>query len=239
MGSSSVVEVPLRFSLSSDNLGNLLIEVLGLLGGEWIRIPNPLELFRSGFIFRMNGATYGVSKRSLESLLAIGALKPQIAKDGRLVANVSPSILKYLRTKEGMSEDPSSKRIEILEQTPEPRARISYHPDEGLRIRTGYEIPGHSELVSLGAMQPTPEKTYARIGQAYLPMPSAVDPKVAEWLKGGERVVPLEDIPEFFTRDLVLLRSNFKAVLDDKAFRKLRGSTFGSTNSIGLRRMNN
>lgn len=217
LGATPIIEVSLQYSMTADSLGNLLIDVFGLIGGKWIRIPRPLDLFKYGFTFRMNGTIYGVSRRALEPLLAIGALNPQTGKDGRLVAKISPSILKFLRTTDGLREDPTSKQIEILDRPPEPGAEISYNPKDGVHVRTGYHIQGLQGLVPLSALQPTPEKSYARIGQTYLPTPQEADPKVTEWLRLEERTIPLKDIPEFFARDLVLLRSNFKAVLDDKA----------------------
>ena len=55
--------------------------------------------------------------------------------------------------------------------------------------------------------------------KAFVPLPREPSEGLRKWLDIGRKKINLYDVPEFFQRDLVLLKSDFQAVLTDRAAR--------------------
>jgi SNF2 family DNA or RNA helicase len=103
-----------------------------------------------------------------------------------------------------------------LEDAVKPTAKISYTPQEGLKVEAGYAVDNKDTLISSSELKRSKDGKYTRIGNNFVPV---VEPQgnIKKFLeKIITRLLPNE-IPEFFQRDLVLIKKEFNAVLTDLA----------------------
>ena len=153
-----------------------------------------------------------------QQLQAIASLKPQIDPDGTLLFDFAPRILGYLRTKGDTSETERSGRLHIADKPLEPVARINYDPQQGLEINTGYALDDDpNRLVSAEDLLTTADGEFAVVGDEFRPIKPGLSDKAKAWLKEAVHRIDRDKIPEFFLRDLVLLKRDFNAVLVDEA----------------------
>jgi superfamily II DNA or RNA helicase len=215
-----VGELPLEFHVDLDGAGKHLVSVYGVLKGKRFRIEDVPALWHYGATVELGGRIYTVPREDVEVLLALKALEPAVREDGTLVCDVYPPILEYLRKKPyKVRETERARELRISDEPLEPALEVDYRPEEGLRIKAGYYDEEHGrvlredELLRLGRGP----RRYALVGKTIRPLPEVKDPEVRKWVATGERAVPHDRIPEFFTRDLVLLKTKMRAVLTDEA----------------------
>ena len=105
-----------------------------------------------------------------------------------------------------------------IEETPlELASTIDYEPNSALKVEIGIKSPKSNEIHSFKNLHITPDLGYAKIDNSYFPLPEIKTDKAKEFLKLESISVPPQNIPEFFKRDLVLIKSKFSAVLTDEA----------------------
>jgi len=208
--------IPLEFKVDLDENGNHLIEVYMEIEGERIRVHNIEEMWQHGYSIIRNNRVYFVSNNDLKILLSIRSLNPRITEDGRIVSEVYPLVLNYLRRKSQVKESENSKKLVVHEKPPRRLAEVNYDSNTGLDVKMGYELPGFDGLVPKSALKTTPDGEYIRVGYDFYPYPKEEDPKVKEWIEAEHLHVDIDRIPEFFKRDLVLIKSHFKAILSEE-----------------------
>jgi len=213
-----ITEVQIELMIDLDEHGKQIAEIHEIIEGRRARILDPQSLWNYGFLKRRGNTYYGISRNDLESLLSIRSLSPEVQSDGQIRFELTPSILTYLR-KRGAREGERSSRVRIHTQALKRKAQISYDYNQGLHIRAGYEVPGHSGIALLKEMRPTADSAYARVGDEFYPYPVEEDANIKRWIEAGETRVGLDEIPDFFKRDLVLFKNNFEAVLTEPASR--------------------
>jgi SNF2 family DNA or RNA helicase len=212
-----VVNFPLEFATSADGKGNFLTRTFMIIKDEKIPVTNVKELWSYGFHFEKSDIRYVLDKESLMTLLSIRSMNPEITEDGLMISPIHPSILKYLRKRERVSEDATSKSVEIQEKPLKPAVEISFVPEKGLRIKAGYAVPGLRGIVRLTDLEKSPEKEYVKLGDTFYLRPEE-DAQTRELIETEkDRIIELDKIPEFFKRDLVLLKTNFTAILTEDA----------------------
>jgi len=194
-----------------------VIEAYMTSEGNRTKVTNVREFWSYGFSFDKDNIRYVLDRESLNTLLAIRSMNPEVTEDGMIISEVYPTVLDYLRKREGVYEDSTSKRIKVQETPLKHRAKISYDPAKGVHVKAGYEVPGHEDVVRLIDLRKAPDGEYVRFGDDFYRIPEEEDSKVREWVEAQEKIIGLEDVPEFFKRDLVLLKSKFNAVLTDQA----------------------
>jgi len=187
-----------------------------VIDGSKRKVNNIHELWSYGFSVETDNARYVLSDENLKALLAIKSMNPEVTKDGTIISEVYPTVLNYLRRKENVSEDQASKRIKVQDLTLKHLAEISYNPDEGIHVKAGYDVPGYDDVVRLDDMKRSPDSEYVRFKDSFYRVPDE-SPEVKGWIEAQEKTVGLDAVPEFFKQDLVLLKSNFNAVLTDQA----------------------
>lgn len=160
--------------------------------------------------------TYTLTENDLQTLFALKSMNP-IVEDGVHVFPFAPPILDYLRKKENVAESDSSAALHVSQTPLKPSARIAFDPQQGLLVDAGYALSDQGELVPLEALPQTKDGAFAVIGDAFRPIEQSASRAAQAWLNKGKSVVIPSDIPEFFQRDLVLLRNEFSAVLTDLA----------------------
>jgi SNF2 family DNA or RNA helicase len=212
-----ILHFPLDFQVELDDHGNHVIEIYADIEGEKNRINDVKALWQHGFSIQRNNKAYFMTNDDYETLLSLRALNPTITEDGKIISQVNPTVLKYLRSKNQVKESEDSKKLTIHETPPERRAEIHYEAGKGLVITTGYGLPGSNETIPKSALEPTPDGEYIRVGNSFFPAPEEKSPQVREWIEAERIYVGTDDIPEFFKRDLVLIKSNFKALLTEEA----------------------
>jgi SNF2 family DNA or RNA helicase len=77
-------------------------------------------------------------------------------------------------------------------------------------VTAGYELPNRAEVARASDFKPVPDSAYLKYRNSFYHL----SPERAE---DYEQLVPLENIPEFFTHDLVRLRARFHVVLVGQA----------------------
>jgi len=94
-------------------------------------------------------------------------------------------------------------------------ANISFNPDTGLEIKTGFKTDNSEEIIPKNKLNKSIDGKYARIGKNFIPLPD-IGENFQEWFDDEEiKSIPLDEIPEFIQRDLVIIMNEFNAVLTD------------------------
>lgn len=192
---------------------NSYVDVFVNTGIERVKVKSPQSLLYGSY--SLKGKRYIITQESLDALLSVLSRDPTVNQDGRLSFPLDPHEIKYLRRTPNTVENESSKAVKIHDKPLSPIATIDYEPGKGASVEYGYEGPEkgfvkHSELKKIGS--------YIKISDEFYPL-GKVNKEVEKWLEEGSQTIPLSRIPEFFLRDLVLLKTNFKAVLNDEALK--------------------
>lgn len=214
--------ITVRFAMDRTEDNRHRVQVFKSVDGVEELVADPEALSRYGYSEMRDTPSarviYVVDENQRQQLRAILSLKPEIASDGALSFSFAPRILGYLRTKGDTSESEKSGRLRVETDPLEPMARIRYDPQQGLEIGVGYSLDGDPDhLVSTDEVPTTADGEYGIFGDTFRPMKPGLTEAAKEWLKQTVRRVERQDIPEFFLRDLVLLKQEFKAVLIDEA----------------------
>jgi len=211
--------LPLRFEMDLDEQGRHVVSILRVTDQhryQKVEISRLLEYgYREEAELDNRKIIYQVSKQDRQTLSSLKSLNPVIEQES-LIFEIEPPVLQYLRRKRNLAEAPQSQLLQVSDQPIRPIARIDFKPGEGLRVQTGFEIAEKGALASPESLRRTPSGKYARIGNVFSQVP-LLSNEANEWLKHPIRVIPPSQIPEFILRDLVLLKSEFKAVLTDLA----------------------
>jgi SNF2 family DNA or RNA helicase len=134
-----------------------------------------------------------------------------------MVFDFCPPVLKHLRRKRPVSESDSSQEYQILDEPLEVGANLDYDPEDGVMVETGYRTPDSTDLIPDPELEMTSDGGYARVGKRFIPLPKQISDEARDWLQKVRVSVPTDQIPEFFKRDLVLLQTEFQAVLTESA----------------------
>ncbi|MFC2054341.1 DEAD/DEAH box helicase, partial [Chloroflexota bacterium] len=161
-------------------------------------------------------ALFSLKAEDRYTLLALKSMNPDIQSDGSLKFEVEPPILKYLRRKENLKEHDASKEVTIFEEPLKPTAKIDFQKEKGLTIETGYTLADGKEFARQEKLQITKDGKYAKFGKNFVPLPDLKD-NIKNMLNKGIINVSVAEIPEFFQRDLVMIKKEFNAVLTDLA----------------------
>ncbi|MCK5560073.1 MAG: DEAD/DEAH box helicase, partial [Thermoplasmata archaeon] len=217
LNKNKVIEVPLEFTLDLNKDNKHIIQLYVNIDGQKIKVPNINKIWDYGSTFKINDITYTLSKDSIETILSIRSVNPQIDGEGRIVSDVCPPVLQYLRKKPQVKESPRSEELKTSDKPLKPTAKINYDPGKRINVETGLSTGPTQKLLSPHQLLPTSEKGWVRHEKTFYQLPSAEDPTVKKWLSTKYTTVPLNGIPEFFLRDLVLLKTKFEAVLNEDA----------------------
>lgn len=213
----------IRFAIDRTEDNRHCIQIFKTISGNEELVTNPEPFSRYGYSEAQDTAkqriVYIVDENQRQQLRAILSLKPEIAPDGSMLSRFSPHILSYLRTKGDATESEQSERLQINDKPLEPTAHIRYNPQQGLDVEVGY-MPHDTNAnhpISIDQLPTTDDGNYIISGETFYPLKQDLPPEAQKWLKQRIHHIDLQGIPEFFLRDLVLLKENFNAVLIDEA----------------------
>jgi len=220
-----VTVIPLHFKLDVDDTGHQLVTVFLEINGEKELIPDVRQFSTYGQRFMRDNKWYTLSGKSIETLQSLLSCDPTISEDGTLIFAVEPGVLQYLRSLAGINESPWSRELNVLDTSMKQGVNVDYEPGKGLVIEGRYFHDDLPESVSRNEILTTKKGNYARFDRTYIPIPqpesiqeqTLEDHGINTYLKTERLEIPLDQVPEFFTRDLVLLQTDFRAVLTENA----------------------
>jgi SNF2 family DNA or RNA helicase len=196
----------LRFTLDADEGKNHVIAVQLEDGGAKV---DAARIDVDAGTAKLPQGDRPVTPESLSVLKSILSLKP-IYKAGDIFFAFNPATLQSLRRLLRVKETQRSRETRCRAGSPISTLTVDYDPAKGVTVKPEYEdATGH----------PIPASAVQR-GEGYLKIDEdyyLLDEASQKALSIAEKGVALGDIPEFFLRDLVLLKSSFTAVLTDKA----------------------
>jgi len=217
LSGSKLQDMELEFTVDLTEDGKHLLKACQLIEGERVPPTSIAKLWTYGSKFEINGKRYKVSAEDFDTLGALRSLNPQPNEDGSLVFDVYPSVLSYLRTRPRLKESEKAKELRVSKEPLKPMAQVDYQSGHGLIVKTGWGASGLSRLVHPKEVVHTEDGKHIRIGNCFFPAPKKPPPEVERFLENPEIAVHPDEIPEFFKRDLVLLKTKLGAVLTDEA----------------------
>ena len=215
-----ILDLPLQFHVDTDEQGRHIVRVGYTLDGQTTWIKDVTQLWRyGGYSVEKGNRRYVVSVEDQDTLLALHSVRAETQPTGELVFDFCPPILRHLRQKSAVHESQSSRQYRILDQPLEIGADVDYDPAAGLIAAVGYRHPDSGALIPEPELEVTSDGGYARLGKSFVPLPKQISDQARQWLARVRAVVAPDRVPEFFKRDLVLLQTEFQAVLTDAASR--------------------
>jgi SNF2 family DNA or RNA helicase len=158
---------------------------------------------------------YYIKNEDRQTILSLKSLNPEIMEDGSLVFDIEPPQLIYLR-KKNIPETPDAKTIKVLDKAIKPTAELSFDPKQGLEVKAGYKLKDQDRLIPAEELRITKDGNFTRLGNTFVPI-EKTSSETENILKKKTVYYSLNDIPEFFLRDFVLIKKEFNAVLTDQA----------------------
>jgi hypothetical protein len=198
--------VDLRFTLDADAGKNHTIAVTLEEGGAKV---DAARIDAEAGNVTLPVGTRPVTPESLSVLKSILSLKP-IYNDGDIFFAFNPTTLQSLRRLLRVKETPRSAETRCKAGSPISTVTVDYDPVKGVTLKPEYEDAAGRSIPATAIQR---GEGYLKIDDDYYLLDDASRRALAIADKG----VPLGDIPEFFLRDLVLLKTSFQAVLTDKA----------------------
>lgn len=211
--------LPLAYELDVTDSGQHVLKTMKR--GD--NLPTPMRNLRAltkyGYIEATDdGRTlYVVGTDDRAILRAVQSLDPYLSPDG-FVFDVTPPVLRFLRQRATIHETEASKEITVSSTPPKLVLKVDYNPCSGLILQTGYSIDGVDEIVPAGKVISL-DDNHIRIGKHIVPVPSGFDSRTQDFFQCHERRISPAQIPEFFARDLILLKKDFRIVLTESASR--------------------
>jgi len=206
--------LPLKFSIDLRSEDKIIIKILSEIDNHKIKKSYP-AFWNYGYKYKIGNTIYLVSKEDFETFLLIKSFHHSLLKEDEALLYLNPQFLKHIRKRSNIIETQKVKSIRICDTPLLRKAELFYDPAKGIKIKVGYSPPEKEEIIIIKDLKMTPDKKYAFIENAFYPIPVEEDPKIRKWLEIGEKTISIEEIPEFFLRDLVLLKTKFNAILSE------------------------
>ncbi len=178
--------LPLEYEMHMGEDGLHYVQVYVNVGGARGRVRNLENLWSYGGKFEVERPDckyiFVLKDEDRQILYALKSLNPQVRDDGTLVFEIQPSVLKFLRQKEGLQETEASAELKVLDEPVEPVARVDYDPKKGLFVQTGYRLDGGADPIPADQIKQTRDGKYVRIGNAFAPL-KEISEQAKEFLK--------------------------------------------------------
>ncbi len=198
--------IDLSFTLDVDDEDRHVIEVNASGVSEHVDVS---QIDTTGGTITINGLKKTLNPESLSVLASIRSLRPDV-QGGHLVFSFSPNILLTLRRLLRVRETEKSRGIRVRTGSPIMGITVDYKPDLGVTVAPQFaDADGHK--IESSAVEHL--DGYLKVDDTFYLLNEAAEKAMSL----AEKPIDLRDIPEFFLRDLVLLRSEFSAVLTDRA----------------------
>lgn len=206
-----------KFELEEKRNGKHIINVYWKKDKEWEKIKDPLKMGEYGFRLEKENKVYLIDPKVQQIVWALESLNPKTYEDGSLELEIIPPILDYLRSKKEVKEGERSKRLKIFRDKEVERGiKIDYLPTKGLKVEFGYKLD--NELIPPKEVKITPDKKYIRRNNEFYPLSKKkLNEKIEEIFSQEKIEISIDKIPEFFKRDLAILKANFPIIFAEEA----------------------
>ncbi len=175
----------LKFEMDVDEVGNHIVKVYRQAGNNLQEVKYIQQLWNYGFREEIKTEERHVIRilkdDDRQTLLALKSLNPIIREDNALVFEIEPPVLKYLRRKDNIAETAESQQVKIGNKPVLPTARVSFDPQAGLKVETGYALGSEDKLIASEAIKRSKDGHYARIGNLFAPLED-VSAEAKVWL---------------------------------------------------------
>lgn len=171
-----------------------------------------------GFALDQGGIRWSLSEDDRQKLASLKASGAFHEGQGVYSTPILPPVLQYLRQHQNVHETDKSRELEVLRKPPEQTVSVDFDVDEGMTVERVLALEGGAMVLEEDA-KITPDGGYWRIGKTFAPVSEKSSKLIDSILPHYKSRIPLADVPEFFQRDLVMLRTNFKAILSEEAAR--------------------
>ncbi len=210
--------LPLVFQLDALESGQHVLRIFKKDGDNLVPVRNSRHLTKYNYMeISPDGRTlFVVGEKHREILRAVHSLNPEATEDGKLIFDATPPILNHLRRQPDVQESAASQEITVSSTPLEPVLKVDYDKETGLTLQMGYATGNSDEVVPAGESVPLRDG-YIRVGKQISPTPTHLSAVAQKLLAEPEQRIRLDDVPEFFARDLVLLSKDFRAVLTEPA----------------------
>lgn len=218
---TEIKTLPLSFKMDRTEDDQHVVQVFKHRDNVDVLIEDVRPLWQYGYQEKGEAADgeviYVLAEKDRQTLLSLRSMNPKMDENGRLLFGFAPPMLTYLRSKENIGESAASEKLKVLEKPLTVTAQIDFDPEKGITVNTGFKNPETQQIEPVQSLPQSEDGQYARIGDTFMPLPSLPSESARNWWEQPVTKVSKQDIPEFFQRDLVLLKREFTAVLTDMA----------------------
>ena len=211
--------IDLRFEMDIDDQGNHHVTIKKCLNNHEETVNDIDQLLALNYYEEVEQdhqtTIYYLGESDRQKILSLKSLNPEITSDGSLSFEIEPPVLNYLRKKD-ITETEKSKEVIVLDNEIKPTACVSYQEEAGVTVNFGYRVDEAEPVKPVDELKMTRDGQYARIGNKFVPL-ARTNEKTQELLDKKIVNYKLDQIPEFFQRDLVMIQDQFEAVLTDLA----------------------
>lgn len=215
----AIEPLALSYQMDTDDQGRHWVKIYKQAGQDAQPVREMGTLLRYDYreVSADGHTLYVVKEEDRQTLAALRSLNPTVDDNGALGFAITPPILTFLRQRPTVAETDAAREIAVREEPLQPRAHIDYDPNRGLQIETGYQVDSAAGLTPADQLQRIGDSDYVRIGKTLTTLLKPLSAAGQALLAGGKAQLPVDQIPEFVLRDLVLIQHEFNAVLTDLA----------------------
>ncbi|MCA9442534.1 MAG: hypothetical protein KC964_17155, partial [Candidatus Omnitrophica bacterium] len=112
---------------------------------------------------------------------------------------------------------PEAGQVSIHKTPLKPLVEVDFDPDEGVEVRTQFQSESLESPIKPSEIDWLSDGSFGRLGNHFFPRPSGINQDIEAILENDLIKIPPSGVPQFFKRDLVLLRSNLNAVVTPNA----------------------
>jgi len=163
---------------------------------------------------------YYLSDNTYHLIKFLKKYQPHII-NGQMKFNFNVAFLKKLKSFKSINYAHIKEDFIIHDNHPNKVSHLIYQKGKGINIKTGFKIPGYNYIVPLSQFHQTPDKNFIKIGKHLYPVPEKKNKRCYELIKSENISISIDDIPIFFQKDLVLLKTHFNAILSEE-FKKIK-----------------
>ena len=211
----------LSFDLELDADGRHIVVVSKQVNNIWEPVTNIPELWSYGYREETQDpyVTYVLTEPDRQTLFALKSQSPIVQSDASLLVEISPTALRYLRSKPNVVEGAQSRQLVINDHPARLMAQIDFDPTTGVQIETGYLLQDDAAFVPARELVRMANGSFIRRGNSFWPVTDNLDPSAQRLLADSPRKIALIDVPSFIVREMDAIKKVCVTTLSQRASR--------------------
>ncbi len=211
--------ITLAFGMELNSVGQHIVTLSQELNGLWEPVRNISALWRYGYREETEDPfiAYVLTDPDRQTLHALRSLYPLVQSDGSLLVEMTPTILRYLRSKHNLVEGAKSQQLQISDQSARLAARIDFDPTIGIQIEAGYMLQNSEPFVPAREFTRTANGSFIKRANTFWPIIDDANPIVEKLLAESSRRIALSDVPGFVTGEQETIRKTFVTSISEQA----------------------